>query len=167
MNITLIGMPGVGKSSIGKQLAKSLQLTFIDSDLIIEKNAKMTLSQLIDLYGEAAFLDLEEKTILNLGEIDKCVVCPGGSVIYSAPAMLFLKHRSRIILLDKNLEKIIAQIPDMATRGIIGLKGISFRELYIQRMPLYKKYADIIVKLSSNADVCVQSEKIIAAISKA
>ncbi|MFH1062607.1 MAG: shikimate kinase [Candidatus Omnitrophota bacterium] len=166
MNITLIGMPGVGKSSIGKQLAKSLQFTFLDSDHIIEKTAKMSLQQIIDLDGEAAFLDLEKKTIINLGDIDNYVLCPGGSVVYSDEAMLFLKKHSLIVFLDKKLENIKAQIPDIAMRGIIGLKGMSLQDLYIQRRPLYEKYADISLKLSSNSDVLVHSKEIIAAILK-
>jgi shikimate kinase len=164
MNITLIGMPGVGKSILGSQIAKSLQFRFIDTDLIIEKKAKMALQQIIDLYGEEVFLDLEEKTVLDLGLHDKCVFCPGGSIIYSEQAMLFLKKQSRIVLLDKEPVDIEKQILDVGSRGIIGFKAMNFQDLYIQRMPLYNKYADIRVNLSGISDILVQSKMIIEAI---
>ncbi|MBU1042967.1 MAG: shikimate kinase [Candidatus Omnitrophica bacterium] len=164
MNITLIGMPGVGKSSIGKHLAKILNFTFFDSDRIIEKNSKSSLQQIIDSYGADALLDLEKEIIVNLGNFDKHVLCPGGSVVYSAEAMLFLKSNSRVIFLDAGLEDIKARILDMAVRGIVGLKGDNFSELYTQRLPLYEKYADIRINLSANSNVEQNSQKIIKVI---
>ncbi len=164
MNITLIGMPGVGKSSIGKQIAKTLKFTFFDPDKMIEETAKLPLQKIIDDQGEAAFLELENKAIMNLKGIDNCFICPGGSIVYSKQAMLFLKKNSIVVFLEQSLESLKARIPDMSERGVIGLKGQTLEDVYKQRLGLYQKYADICVKLSDELDITSNSSQIIQAI---
>ncbi len=153
MNITLIGMPGVGKSSIGKELAFRLQFNFLDVDNIIEKNAELNLREIIDKYGEEKFLEMEQKTVIGLGEIDCCVICPGGSVVYSQEAMSFLKDNSTIVFLDAELECIKERITDLNGRGIIGLNGKDLADVYRQRHHLYEKYADVILKISRELNI--------------
>ena len=82
MNITLIGMAGVGKSVTGKELAKRLDYGFIDIDEIIEKKANLKLQQIIDDLGDDKFLAIEERTVLGLDKLENCIISPGGSVIY-------------------------------------------------------------------------------------
>ncbi len=161
MNITLIGMPGAGKSSIGKELASRLQFDFLDADNIIEKSAKLKLQGIIDKYGEETFLEMEQKAVIGLGKIDCCVICPGGSVVYSQEAMSFLKENSVIIFLDADLERVKEHISNLSTRGIIGLKGKALEDVYQQRRPLYEKYADVTLKLSQNSTIIEHVECII------
>jgi len=151
-NITLIGMPGSGKSTIGRALAEKLNFKFIDSDDYIEKQEKMTLQQIIDTKGDKTFCEIEEKRILELLPLKNCVLAPGGSVIYSKKVMNILKDSSVIIFLDTPLEIIEKRLVNKATRGIVRLKSKSIKELYRERVPLYKKYADIIVNCSKKSD---------------
>jgi len=153
MNITLTGMPGVGKSVIGKELAKRLNYKFLDIDKIIEKKTKLNLQQIIDKFGDDKFLEIEEKTILELGKFDNCIISPGGSIIYSAEAMKFLKKNSVVVFLDFSLKSIKNRISNLPTRGIVGLKKKGLEALFNERMTLYKKYADITVKMSEDFDI--------------
>lgn len=151
--VTLIGMAGVGKSVIGKELAKRLNYTFLDVDKIIEEKTKLKLQQIIDKFGEDKFLNIEEKTILELGKFDNCIISPGGSVVYSVEAMKFLKKNSVIIFLDLPLKSIKNQISNISTRGIVGLKKKGLEALFNERVILYKKYADITIKGSKDFDI--------------
>ncbi|MFH1094042.1 MAG: shikimate kinase [Candidatus Omnitrophota bacterium] len=161
MNITLIGMPGAGKSSIGRTLASKLGFDFLDTDNIIEKRAKFKLQKIIDKYGEATFLDMEQQAVIGLGKIDNCVICPGGSVVYSHKAMSFLKENSVIVFLEADLECLKEHISDISTRGIVGLKGKDLEDVYQQRRSLYEKYADVTLKLSQDLTIMEHVECII------
>lgn len=96
MNITLIGMAGAGKSTIGKALAKRLDYTFIDVDRLITDRTGMPLQVLIDKQGDSALLRFEEEAILGLGQVDNCIISPGGSVIYSEKSMVYLKTSQKL-----------------------------------------------------------------------
>jgi shikimate kinase len=166
MNITLIGMPGVGKSFIGRSLAERLNCRFIDIDEIIEGKAGKKLQKIIDEDSEKRLLELEEKTILDLGRIGDTVISPGGSVVYSKKAMEYLKNNTFIILLNDSLENIKKRINNLENRGMIGLKGRSFEELFEERWGLYIKYADLTINIDGldiNAiiDEIVQQIKLI------
>ncbi len=161
MNITLIGMPGVGKSSIGRKLASRLQFDFLDADNIIEKSAGLKLQEIIDKYGEEMFLEMEQKAVIGLGKIECCVICPGGSVVYSQEAMSFLKENSVVVFLDADLECIEENISNLSTRGIIGLRGKALEDVYQQRRPLYEKYADVALKLSQDSTIIEHVDSII------
>lgn len=82
-NITLIGMAGAGKSTIGKLLAKKLNFKFIDSDKYIEEKEQMSLQKILDKYGDEKFIKIEEKRVLELLPLKNCVISPGGSIIFS------------------------------------------------------------------------------------
>jgi len=147
MNITLIGMAGVGKSYIGKIVAERLSYRFIDVDDKIEQKAEKNLQKVIDEDGEDMFLKLEEEAVLDVGKVENTVISPGGSVIYSEEAMKFLKDNSVIIFLNDSSENIKKHINNIENRGIIGLKDKSFEELCEERRILYSKYADIVVNV--------------------
>lgn len=153
MNITLIGMAGVGKSVIGKKLAEKLHYNFIDIDEIIEKKLNLKLQEIIDKFGEPNFLKIEEETILKLGKFYNSVISPGGSAIYSINAMNFLKNNSTIIFLNASSESIKNRIVNQSTRGIIGIKEKNFEILFHERIPLYKKYAKITIEVSEDFNV--------------
>ena len=148
MNITLIGMSGVGKSGIGKELSNRVGYNFIDIDEIIEKSSGKKLQEMIDELGNEKFLKTEEKAILGIGRIENSVISPGGSAIYSEMAMSFLKSISKIVFLDATLEEIEKRNLDFSKRGIVGLeKGLE--KLLDERLPLYRKYADITIDLKN------------------
>lgn len=161
MNITLIGMAGAGKSTVGKVLAKSLGYTFLDVDRLITEKAGVPLQVLIDKQGDLALIKFEEEAILNLGHMENCVISPGGSVIYSEKAMEHLKKISKIVFLDAPFRSIVKRIPNARKRGIVGLRDRSLKELFEERMILYQKYADFSIKLNGKENIPRVVERII------
>lgn len=153
MNITLIGMAGAGKSTIGKALAKRLNYTFIDVDRLITEKTGMPLQDLIDKQGDSALIRFEEEAILGLGQLDNCIISPGGSVIYSKEAMKYLKNISKIVFLDAPFRSIVKRIPNVRKRGIVGLRDRSLKELFEERLILYNKYADFSIKLRGKENI--------------
>lgn len=149
MNITLIGMAGVGKSAIGKILAKQFNYKFIDTDKVIEEIMGLRLQQIIDKLGESAFLEVEEKAILRLKfKLNgRCVIATGGSAVYSKKAMKFLKENSKIIFLNTSFKNINHWLINKNTRGIIHLEKEGLRDIFKERLPLYKIHADMTINL--------------------
>jgi len=161
MNITLIGMAGAGKSTIGRALARRLNFTFIDVDCLITEKAGMTLQALIDRQGDSALIRFEEEAILKLEEVDECIISPGGSVVYSEKAMEHLKKVSKIVFLDAPFRSIIKRIRNTRNRGIVGLRDRSLKELFEERVILYKKYADFTIKIRERENIQKIVEKVI------
>ncbi len=152
-NATLIGMPGVGKSVIGRELAIRLGYAFIDTDVTIEKRAGLKLQQILDTYGEEKFMEFEEQAALDIGKADKCIISPGGSIIYSEKAMKFLAENSRVIYLKMSFSGIRKRLANMDTRGIVGLKKKGLRALFDERSVLYEQCADIKIELPDENDL--------------
>lgn len=161
MNITLIGMAGAGKSTIGRALAKHLGYTFIDVDHLIREKTRMPLQTLIDKEGDLAFIRFEEEAILRIEQVDRSVISSGGSVIYSEKAMTHLKTISKIIFLDTAFRSIAKRLPNARKRGIVGLRDRSLKELFEERVVLYQKYADFSIKLNGKENIQEITEKII------
>src|SRR3989344_6556277 len=148
MNLTLIGMPMAGKSTVGKFLAQKLGYAFIDIDKVLEENAGKPLQQILDEAGEEGFLKLEEAAVLSYSSfLQKAVLAPGGSIVYSPVAMEHLKKISTVVFLEVPLEEIKKRIA-VGGRGIIGGKEKSLEQLYAERLPLYQKYAEVTVDAS-------------------
>lgn len=158
MNITLIGMPGAGKTVLGKKLAKRLNYKFLDPDEIIRKKTKLRLQQIIDKFGDDKFLEIEKKTILQLSKLCRCVISPGGSIVYLPEAMKFLKKNSVVVFLDAPFESIEKRLTDLATRGIVGIKNRNLKTIFKERQILYKKYADVTVQIAKdfNQDLVIK-----------
>lgn len=153
MNITLIGMAGAGKSTIGKALARRLNYTFIDVDGLITEKAGMPLQALIDKQGDSALIRFEEEAILGLEQVDNCIISPGGSVVYSKKAMEHLKKVSKIVFLDAPFRSIVKRTPNARKRGIVGLRDRSLKELFEERLVLYRKYADFSIRLKGRENI--------------
>jgi shikimate kinase len=143
-NITLIGMPGAGKSTVGIILAKNLGLGFIDTDVLIQINQQKTLQQIIDETDHLNLRAIEEQEILKLN-IRNHVIATGGSAAYSDKAMAHLMGISKIVFLEASFEEIKKRIHNFATRGIAKNKGQTFEDLFRERQVLYKKYAEITI----------------------
>lgn len=143
-NIILIGMPGSGKSTSGVLLAKSLGLSFLDTDLLIQQREGTLLQDLVDEKGFSGFIEIEEKVVSRL-EASKSVISTGGSVVYSEKSMSHFKSIGTIVFLDVSFPEIIRRIRNISTRGIALKAGQNLETLYDERLPLYRKYADITV----------------------
>jgi shikimate kinase len=152
MNVTLIGMSGVGKSRIGQLLAQKLHFGFVDIDRLMEKNSGKKLQELVDCLGDEKFMQLEERDILSIKCADNMVISPGGSSIYSEQAMKYLKSISTVVFLSASLEEIKRRTPDFSKRGIVGLKQKGLDRLFLERLPLYIKYADLTIDVTDCSD---------------
>lgn len=140
--VILIGMPGAGKSTIGVMLAKLLAKPFVDTDLMIQQLCGTTLQHHLDEFGFESLRNLEHRVLLTGGFQNK-VVATGGSVVYSTAGMTRLKHEGLCVFLDVPLAVLTRRVNNMSTRGIAAAPGTTFETLYHERMPLYRRYADI------------------------
>ncbi|MDD2466331.1 MAG: shikimate kinase [Desulfobulbus sp.] len=143
-NLTLIGMPGAGKSTVGIILAKNLGLGFIDTDVLIQINRQKTLQQILDESDHLNLRAIEEEEILKLN-ITHHVIATGGSAAYSEKAMTHLQRSSTIVFLKVSYEEIERRIRNFATRGIAKSKEQTFHELFDERQVLYRRYAEIVL----------------------
>ena len=144
--IVLIGMAGVGKSTIGSALAQALGFDFVDLDKFIRAEQGKTIQQIIDDEGEAALIELEKKRMYGI-DLERRVISPGGSIIYDSEVMEYLKRSSILIFLDDTFKNIEKRLGNALTRGIVGLKTKTLKEIYDERRPLYSTYADFTVSI--------------------
>jgi shikimate kinase len=140
-NIILIGMPGVGKSTVGVLLAKRLGLSFVDTDILIQVREGRSLQALIQAHGAAEFCRIEENHLLSLA-LAGHVIAPGGSVVYSPRAMAHLKTNGIAVHLDIAVERLKRRLDNVDARGVVIAPGQTIEALYAERRPLYLRYAD-------------------------
>ena len=140
-NIILIGMPGVGKSTVGVLLAKRLGFAFIDTDILIQVREGLSLQELIRAHGAEEFCRIEENHILSLA-VDSHVIAPGGSVVYRPQAMAHVKAHGTVIHLDIAVERLKRRLDNVDARGVVISPGQTIESLYAERRPLYLHYAD-------------------------
>lgn len=143
-NITLIGMPGAGKSTLGVVLAKILGYQFLDSDLLIQKEEKRRLSKIIEKEGIEGFISIENRVNASI-EAEETVIATGGSVVYCEDAMKHLKSIGKIVYLKLSFEAVSKRLGDLKGRGVVLKENQTLKDLYEERVPLYEKYADLIV----------------------
>ncbi len=153
MIISLIGMPGAGKTLVGKELSSLLGFGFVDTDALIEERTGLPLQDIIDREGEDAFLRIEEEAILSLSAREDTVIATGGSAVYSENAMRHLQKISTVVFLDAPFDTVVKYTPNKATRGIVRRGAATMEELYEQRRPLYLKYAELTVPVTEKDDV--------------
>ena len=146
-NIVLIGMPGAGKSTVGVVLAKTAALEFVDTDLLIQKQTGKKLQEIIDNDGIDAFLKIEGEVISKV-DCKNSVIATGGSAVFSENAMNNLRRDGVIVFLDVPLAEIKRRVDNITTRGIAMKSGETLETVYNERLPLYKKYADVTVDLA-------------------
>lgn len=151
-NIILIGMPGTGKSVVGKALAERLNYTFVDVDDLIVQDAGKTLPEILREEGLDAFLAIEGRVGRDL-VCENTVIATGGSMVLSDEAMEHLRKNGIAVWLETPLSQISSRMPeDLMDRGIAAPPGMTLREIYEQRTPLYAKYADLIVASRDGED---------------
>lgn len=143
-NITLIGMPGSGKSTIGVLLAKSAGMGFMDTDLLIQSASGRLLYKMIEEDGIESFIKFEED-ILKTIVCSNCVIATGGSAVYGTDAMAHMERLGCRVYLKLSSKIIEERLDNIHTRGIVMEKGETVEQLYQARAPLYEKYADVTV----------------------
>jgi shikimate kinase len=145
LNIILIGMPGAGKSTVGVLLAKRLGYNFVDTDLLLQAEQQARLQEIIAKVGLDEFKSLEESVCCQLTTM-RSVIATGGSVVYSERAMNHLRKMGQVVFIDTPLDILQERVKDMDSRGLVIGSGESYENLYNERQPLYKKYAEVSVK---------------------
>mgnify|MGYP002800567024 FL=1 len=145
-NIVLIGMPGAGKSTLGIVLAKIMNYDFVDADLVIQSQCDKTLQKLIDACGPEGFIQVENQILSDI-RASKAIIATGGSAVYSDEAMRHLTEIGTVVYLKISYEQLVGRLSDFQERGVVlkGGIGMSLRELYDERLPLYERYAEVTV----------------------
>ncbi|MDD5547724.1 MAG: shikimate kinase [Candidatus Pacebacteria bacterium] len=146
-SMTLIGMPGSGKSTIGKLLARKLGWVFIDLDDLIKEKTGKTYSQILEQDGGKKLIEIENQFTLDLKFDKPAVFSPGGSIIYSMQAMEKLKKETTVVYIELLINEVKKRLDGRADKGgIIGLKEKGIDRLYEERAIIYKTMADFTVK---------------------
>ena len=144
-NIILIGMPASGKSTVGVVVAKRLGYEFVDTDLLIQKQEKRLLKEIIEQEGNEGFLAIENQVNRDL-QVEKAVISPGGSVVYCEEAMEHFKEIGKVVYLKAPFEEINRRISNAKNRGVVLKEGQTLKDLYDERVKLFEKYADLTVE---------------------
>ena len=164
MIITLIGMPGCGKSSMSRAIAGKLKLKALDADKVIETKTGKKLHEIIDEVGVDGFKKIEEEILLTINE-DNIILATGGSAVYYDSAMKHFKEIGTVIYLYVSFETMLERLGDYSKRGIAMRPGQSIRDLYNERCRLYEKYADITINCDGTSYTKYRAE-VIKAIKK-
>ena len=156
-NIVLIGMPGCGKTHIGKMLSIKLDRNFIDLDEYIEKTEGCSITKIFEK-GEEYFRCLETEAVILASRLNSYVIATGGGVIKKSENIDQLKINGVIIFIDKSPKDIIRDI-DIITRPLLKNSIQNVYKLYEERYVLYQQFCDIVIKENGKAEEIV--EKII------
>ncbi len=143
-NVILIGMPGVGKSTLGVLLAKALGYRFLDTDLVLQAQEGRLLREIIAAEGIDGFLALEGRVCGSL-QADRSVIATGGSVVYSPEAMAHLRSMGTVVYLKLGYNALARRLGSLKKRGVILRPGQTLKTLYQERTPLYAQYAHLTV----------------------
>lgn len=143
-NIVFVGMPAVGKSTVGVVVAKRLGYDFIDVDLLIQKQENRLLREIIAEEGLERFVEIENQVNSEVNA-EKAVISPGGSVVYCEEAMNHYKEIATIVYLKASYETIRKRLRNAKKRGVVLREDQTIRDLYEERCVLFEKYADITI----------------------
>ncbi len=159
-NIVLTGMAGAGKSCVGIELARLLGLDFVDVDSLMEHARKKPLQEILETLGVSGFRKFEEEILCSM-EYQDHVIATGGSAVYSEAGMNHLQTGGLLVLLDVPLQVLEQRVGDYSSRGLVKMKQQSFSDLYAERIPLYRKNADLSIDCGdrSVAEICLLIEE--------
>ena len=150
MNLVLIGMPGSGKSTVGKILSRMLCMPLADTDALVEQAAGKTIPALFAQEGEAAFRDRETAAARQAAALDNTVIATGGGIVLRPENMEALAATGLVFFRDRDLEDILGE--DHMGRPLVGRDPEKLRIIYTQRIELYRKYAQYIISNTKTAE---------------
>jgi len=146
-NIVLTGMRGSGKTTLGKLLAKKLKMDFIDTDVVIEKSEKLTISQIIEQFGWEYFRKAEKECIKKISdEVKNSIISTGGGIILNNKNVLNLKENGLIIFINTPVEILSKRIHDTTKRPSLTGENVKeeLQQVWLDRKEKYLKSADIV-----------------------
>lgn len=153
-SISLIGMAGAGKSSIGIELAKRLDYALIDSDELIEDQYGKSLQNILDKEGYIKLREIENLIIKNIS-FDRTILSTGGSAVYSDEAMQHIQQSSKVIFLEVPFNQILERVPSFLDRGFAKAPSQSVEDAFLERQSLYKKYSHYTVSNTKDLHSCI------------
>ncbi|HEX6706295.1 MAG TPA: shikimate kinase [Albitalea sp.] len=148
MPIALVGMPGGGKSTVGRQLAKRLDLKFADADAAIEQRIRQSIRSFFEREGESRFRDLEQEVIDELTAGGPGVLATGGGVVLREANRRHLRERCTVVYLRSTPEELARRLRHDTQRPLLQVADplAKLRALYAERDPLYRSTAHFIVE---------------------
>ena len=153
-SISLIGMAGAGKTSVGKELARTLGFSFIDSDTLIEKHHGKSLQNILDDEGYIKLREIENIALKSI-QFNETILSTGGSAVYSDEAMEHIQQNSKVIFLEVPFSQILDRVPSFLDRGFAKAPNQSVEDAFVERQELYKKYSDSVVSNTKDLNFCV------------
>ncbi len=162
-NLILIGFMGSGKSTVGRELAKTLEMNFVDTDHYIENKENMKIKEIFALKGEKYFREIEAKYVKEISKMNNTVISTGGGVVASDTNIMLLKKSGFVIYLDCTVECIYQRVSRRNTRPLLNdVEDLHSRiiELLDERIDNYKKYMDDEVYIDSKTNIWDTVDKI-------
>lgn len=153
-NIVLIGMPGCGKSAVGRCLSQLLKMPLVDTDQMVEETAGHTIPELFAQEGEGAFRDRETAAARTAAALEGTIIATGGGMILRPENMEALGRTGIIFFRDRALEAIIGE--DHSDRPLVGSQPDKLRKLYAERIELYRKYAQYTISNTDTAEAAAE-----------
>ena len=160
--VTLIGMAGAGKSTVGRAVAERLGWASVDTDYLIEATYGARLQDVTDALDKEAFLDVEARVILSL-RMQRTVLATGGSVVYRPEAMRYLVSLGPVVFLDVPLPLILERIARKPDRGLAIAPGQTVEDLFREREALYRRWATCRVA-AEDIDIAETAQSVLDAI---
>lgn len=154
MTITLVGLPGSGKSTVGRHLARRLQVAFVDSDQVIEDRLRCSIKDYFAREGEGSFRVVESSVLLELVLTESCgVLSTGGGAVLSETNRAVLRKHSRVVYLNALPEELVRRLRHDTQRPLLQVADplAALRELYRVRDPFYREIADWVVETSRHS----------------
>jgi shikimate kinase len=146
--ISLVGLPGSGKSTVGRQLARRLQLPFVDSDHRIEAHLGCAIREFFEREGEEKFRDIEQQTIDELTQASQGVLSTGGGVVLREANRRHLQARTQVVYLKSKPDELIHRLRHDTNRPLLQVADplARLQELYAARDPLYREVAHFVIE---------------------
>ena len=148
LKIACVGLPGSGKSTVGRQLARRLNLRFVDSDQVIEQRIGCSIREFFEREGEASFRDLEQLVIDELTQGESCVLSTGGGAVLRPVNREHLRARAQVVYLRSAPEEVFRRLRHDQNRPLLQVADplARLRDLYIARDPLYRETAHFVIE---------------------
>lgn len=148
IRVSLIGLPGSGKSTVGRQLARRLQLPFFDSDKVIEERIGCSIKDFFAREGESAFRDIESAVIDELTQKSGCVLSTGGGAVLRPENRLNLHSRGHVVYLKSMPEELARRLKHDTSRPLLQVDDplTRLRDLFAVRDPLYRETAHYVIE---------------------
>lgn len=146
--ISLVGLPGSGKTTVGRQLARRLQLPFVDSDHEIENRIGCSIREFFEREGEARFRDIEQDVLDTLSQGPSKVLSTGGGAVLRYANRLNLRERGRVVYLKSSPEELFRRLRHDSNRPLLQVADplLKLKNLFTERDPLYREVAHFLLE---------------------